>query len=249
LNIPASNRYNYEWTFIHIIDEIIHFAERQVGFDYFRIIHVPGILDMRPYIWRNYSVQPKYTYQFDLSEGEDRLFDRFHSVTKNMIKKAMANNDISISRDRKYIHSILSLTEQRFSDLDIKFRISAKYFEKLLGSNISQNIESIAIFHNGQLVAGNITITDRNNAYAWIGFVNREENISGVWELIFWENIKEYIQRGFTTYELVDANIRRLFKHKSRYGANLVNYYDVSKTSMRGKIALELMKVFKNGDA
>jgi hypothetical protein len=99
------------------------------------------------------------------------------------------------------------------------------------------------------LVAGNITVTDKKSAYAWIGFVDREKNIPGVWELIFWENIKEYIQRGFTTYELVDANIRRLFKHKSRYGANLVNYYDVSKTSMRGKIALELMKVFKNGDA
>jgi hypothetical protein len=165
-----------------------------------------------------------------------------------MIKKATIDSNISISRERKYLYTILSSTEKRFSELDIKFRISAKYFENLLGSKISQNIESIAILHNGQLVAGNITVTDKKSAYAWIGFVDRKKNIPGVWELIFWENIKEYINRGFTTYEIVDANIRRLFKHKSRYGANLVDYYDVSKTSMRGKIAMEFMKLFKNGD-
>ena len=54
----------------HILDEIIHFAEKQIGFDYFRIIHTPAIRDMRPYVLNEYSVEPKYTYIFNLSVGE-----------------------------------------------------------------------------------------------------------------------------------------------------------------------------------
>jgi hypothetical protein len=245
LNIPATNIYNYEMTYIHILDEIIDFAENSIGYDYFRIIHVPGILDMRPFAWRGFSVLPKYTYQFDLREGEEKLYNRFHSVTKNMIKKAENNKYISVSRDLKYILSILSITQARLSNLNIKFRISSEYLNKLLDSSISTNMESIAVIYNEHAIAGNITLTDNTNAYAWIGFVNKEEHIPGIWELIFWENIKEYSRRDYSTYEIVDANIRRLCQHKARYGAQLIHYFDVYKTSVKGEIALKLMNVYK----
>jgi hypothetical protein len=231
LKIPATNRYNYERTFSDIIDHITHLIEKRIGFDYMRIINTPEIADMRPYSWKNYTVAPNYTYRFDLSKDTDDIYNTFHTSTRNAMKKALQNESICISKDRKYLYDILSLVAKRYGDQNKKFGISENYFRNLMDSSVSDNIESIAVINNGRTVAGDITLTDRNNAYAWIGGVSREENIAGAGELILWEKIIEYKQRGFTEYDFVGANTRHICKHKAKFGARLVNYFAAHKTS------------------
>ena len=243
LKIRASNRYNYEWTFINIVNELIQYTERKIGFDYFRILHVPGMLDMRPYVWKGYSIQPKFTYKFDLSGGYEKIYNGFHNVVKNGLKKALNYKDLSISRDIKHAYSILKLAGKIFSEQNIRFRISNEYFEKLIHSSLSNNIECLAVVVNGRMISGSINLTDRNDAYVWVAGVNKEENIPGVGELVLWERIKDYHKRGFIYFDYMDANFERLCKHKARYGANLVNYFGVQKKSVKGKIAFELMNL------
>lgn len=244
LNIPSSNRYNFEQTYIDSIDEIMLFAEKSIGFDYLRLVHTPDIIDMRPYFWKNYYVQPNYTYTFDLTAKNEELYNSFHSSTKNAIKKALDNKDIVISRDTKYTRDILSLVRQRYAAQKRKFKVSDRYFDTIMSSSLSENIESIAIIHKDRTIAGDITLTDQHNAYAWIGSVSREDNFPGVGELVLWEEIKELTGRGFTTYDFVGANTKHIRKHKAKYGAQLVDYFVVHKTSMKGKIALDLMNVY-----
>ena len=246
MNIQSRNNYNYEWTYINIIDEIIQFAEKQIGFDYFRIIHVPEMQDMRPYIWKGFAVQPKYTYKFNLFDGNEKIFNNFHTTAKNKTKLAMKNNEISISRDRMQAYTILSLAERRSYDQKIKFRISTDYFNKLMDTSISNNFESTAIIHEGRTIVGSIDLLDKNNVYAWIASMSKEDYVPGGGELSLWERIKDYHNRGYKTFDMVDANIRRLCKHKSRYGASLVNYYYTYKTSIKGNIALKLINMYNN---
>jgi hypothetical protein len=240
LNIPSSDRYKYEWTYISILDEIIHFAEKEIGFDYFRIIHTPAIKDMRPYVWKGYSFIPKYTYIVDLSKGYDTIHSAFSKAARNKLRKVPDNNHVSILRGPQHADAILSLAEERSHDQGIKFRIHAGYIQKLVESSFAANIESVAAMHEGKTIAGSIDLIDGKNVYAWIGSASKEEIVPGVGELILREKIKDFHNRGFTSLDLVDANIRRLCRHKSRYGADLVNYFEVYKTSLKGKIALGL---------
>jgi hypothetical protein len=242
LNIPAKNRYNYENSYAEIIDEIILFAEKKIGFDYIRIIQTPELSDMRPYTWSNYYVQPGYTYKFDLTRGTADIYEIFHSSTKNAMMKALRKENLLISNDLKYIHDIRSLVAKRYEDQNKKFRISENYLRNLLGTSVSANIESIAIINNRCTVAGDITLTDRNRAYAWIGTVSRNENIPGAGELLLWNKITEYKQRGLSEYDFVGANTRHICKHKAKYGARLVPYFTAHKTSLKGKIALRLLR-------
>jgi hypothetical protein len=239
--IPSSNRYNYEQTYIDVIDEIIFFAEKSIGFDYMRIVHPPGVIDMRPYTWKKFYVHPRYTYIFDLTAKSEELYNHFHPTTKNAVKKAFTNQDIVTSRDKKYAQDVLKLVRKRFTEKKKNFQISDGYFTQLINSSLSDNIESIAILHNDRVVAGDITLTDKKNAYAWIGSVSRDENFRGVGELVLWEKIKEYVGRGCMTFDIIGANRRDIRKHKAKYGAQLVDYYVVQKTSMKGGIALSLM--------
>jgi lipid II:glycine glycyltransferase (peptidoglycan interpeptide bridge formation enzyme) len=197
---------------------------------------------MRPYTWRNYYVQPGYTYKFDLTGSTGDIYDIFHTSIKNAMKKALRNENIYISNDHKYIYDILSLVAKRYKDQNKKFRISENYIRNLMGTSVSDNIESIAIINNRYTVAGDITLTDRNKAYAWIGTVSRDENIPGAGELLLWKKIMEYKQRGLTEYDFVGANTRHICKHKAKFGAKLVPYFTAHKTSLKGKIALKIMK-------
>lgn len=243
--IPSTNRYKYEKTYIDIIDELIQFMEKIIGYDYLRIIHTPDIIDMRPYVWNKYVVRPHYTYKFDITNNIQEIFNNFHSTTKNAIKKAINNNDIVISRDPKYLSDILALVKKRYKDQNRKFNISNNYLENLIDSSLSNNIESISIIHDENTIAGDIAITDRNFAYAWIGSVSRQKIIAGVGELVLWEKIKEYNERGYKSYDIIGANTRHICKHKAKYGANLVIYCVVQKVSLKGNVALTIMNNFK----
>jgi hypothetical protein len=243
--IPAANKYKQENTYLEVIDEIVRFAEVKIGFDYFRIVHPADIVDMRPYTWNRFTVRPVYTYKFDLSGGHEKIYNAFHKSTKNALNKASSSKDISISRDRKYAFEILSLVDKRYAEQNRKFRIGPEYFNALMSDSLKENIEPIAILHDNRVIAGDVTITDRKQAYAWIGSVSRDGEVRGVGELVLWEKLKEYAGRGFHSYDFVGANTRHICKHKSKYGADLVPYYEVHKTSHVGKMAINLLKLYE----
>ena len=243
-NIPVTNRYNHENTYLEITDSFISFIEKKIGFDYFRIIHVPDIVDMRPYAWNGYNIRPWYTYRFDLTAGSEKIYQGFHSTTKNSLNKTLYNDTISISWERKYATIILSLVEKRYKEQNREFNIGNGYFHDLVRSSLNENIEPLAVLYNGNIIAGDISLVDRKNAYAWLGTVNRPADLRGGGELVLWENVKDYSQRGLKTYDFVGANTRHICRHKSKYGADLVMYFEIYKTSSLGSFALKVFNLY-----
>ena len=138
---------------ISILDEIIHFAEKQIGFDYIRIIHTPAIWDMRLYVWNGYSVEPKYRYFFNLCEEEKELYDRFHTTAKNKHKRAISNGTVSIARDRNYAYELISIAGEKSVDQKSTFRIGTNHLKNLMSSSIADKIEAIAAIQNGSTIS------------------------------------------------------------------------------------------------
>ncbi len=240
-NIPASSRYNYERTFNEIQDEITSFSENQIGYDYFGIIHNPKVMDIRAYKNKGFSVNPCYTYIFNLQKGQDWLLSNFHRTTRNALKKADSYNEILISHDPKNAYKILDLLEQRYAEQSLDFKITKNYFNDLKNSSIKNNIEVISAFYQDQLIAGDIALTYKKEGYAWLGTVNRENKITGIGELVLWKKMNDLSKRGINSYDIVGANTPHICKHKSKYGADLIEYFEVYKTSFKGKIVLKLL--------
>lgn len=143
-NIEASNRYNYEKTCNEILDEIMLFSEK-IGYDYFSIIHVPEIKDVRAYKHRGFSFTQLYTYLFNLQNGQDRIFGNFHRPARNILQKAHNNNQLSISHDPTFAIVILELLKLRYAEQSLKFKITKDYFNSLTGNTIKDNIEVISL--------------------------------------------------------------------------------------------------------
>lgn len=244
LIIPASNRYNYERTYNEILDEIISFSKK-IGYDYFSIIHTPEIKDIRSYKNKGFTINPCYTYIFNLQKGQDWILGNFHTTARRELKKANNNEQLSISKDPANAYKIIDILKLRYAEQGLKFGITKSYFNYLISSSIKNNIEVISAVHQDRLIAGDIVLVYKEKAYSWLVTINKQEKIAGVGELIHWEKVKELIQRGISSYDFVGANTPHISKHKSRYGADLIPYFEVYKTSLKGKIALKLLNLSK----
>ena len=71
------------------VDELV---KSELKPSYTFISSSPGLLDVRPFKWSGYHVEPAYTYLLDLSNGETRVWEHFK---KNL------RNDISRTRERE----------------------------------------------------------------------------------------------------------------------------------------------------
>jgi len=243
-NLPSSNRYNAERTFLEIIEEIVKFAKQEIGYDFFRIINTPNINDIRPYKWLGFSVNTSYTYRFELKDDSQKIHDEFHRTTRNVLQKAQKDSSLEITNENKNSEEILKMLRERYRMQGKKFKISSDYFRQLMDSSINENIEVIAVLSDKQFAAGDIALVFKKDAFAWLGTVNRDIKTNGIGELVLWEKIKDLSSRGINTYDIVGANTPHICKHKSKYGADLITYYDVFDTSFKGKVALKLLKLW-----
>ena len=244
-NVPASNRYNYERTYNEILEEIISFSENQIGYDYFGMIHTPEIRDIRSYKNNGFSINPCYTYRFNLQKGQEWIFDNFNKAARNILNKAKSCEKLSVSHEKNNAYNILEMLQTRYNEQNLKFKINQIYLDFLFSSSIKDNIEVISAICQNNFMAGDIVLVFKKKAYVWQRAVKREDNIAGTGELILWEKIKELLQRGIEYYDFVGANTPHICRHKSKYGADLVSYFDVFKTTSRGKIALNLLNLSK----
>lgn len=245
-NIPASNRYNFERTYSEILEEIISFSKNQIRYDYFGMTHTPEIQDVRSYKNKGFSINPCYTYRFNLQKGQEWILENFNGAARNIMKKAKSYEKLSISNETNNAYNILELLEIRYAEQNLTFKINQSYIDLLLASPIKDNIEVISAIYQNHVVAGDIVLVFKKKAYVWQRAIKREINVAGTGELILWEKTKELIQRGIEYYDFVGANTPHICKHKSKYGADLVPYFDVFKTTIKGNIALKSLNISKN---
>jgi hypothetical protein len=241
-SIPAGNRHNYESTYFGILDEIIRFIRKEIGYDYLKIVNSEDLPDMRPYLWQGFQVKPLYSYTIDLTQGMETVHSGIYKKTKNALKQALNNENISISREDRFIDNIITLVGKRYGEQNRKYKISHQYINNLKESSIGEKIEVISILADGEFAGGDITLADKAKAYAWIGSVDRDRKVTGAGERVLWEKMKDYCERGFHSYDIVGGNTRHLCEHKSKYGPELIVYYQVTDTSFKGKISLKLFR-------
>lgn len=242
-SISAGNRHNFETTFWGLIDELLTYVKDNVGYDIIRIFHTINVNDMRAYIWNNYEVQPFYTYSIDLSKGTDAIYNSFYKKTKNSLKAALNNDKLKVCHDQRRVGEIIELVTERYLQQDRKYKVNPEFIKTLFETTVGASIHVISMLFEDKLVGGRITLIDNKRAYAWIGAVSRKHNIKGAGELMYWENIREFVAKGYSHYELVGGNTRNLCEYKSKYNPDLVTYFEVKDSTLKGRLVQNLHKI------
>lgn len=227
--------------YFKLFSQIIEFLER-----YYVIISFTfpfNFIDVRPFLWKNYKGEIRYTYFSDISDLDD-VFSNFDSDIIRRIKKT---DDLSFKidtgKDLNNVETFYNLQELSFRKQHHYFRLTKSQFIDFMKILISKEKAKIyTIYLDQKPVASNIILFDKNIAYYWLAGSDPLYLKTGVNQLLLWEVLKDSRNAGIKYFDFVGANTSTIAKYKGTFNFKLYPYYNLYKET---GILIKFLMLFK----
>lgn len=204
----------------------------------------PNLIDMRPYVWTNYQVTPRYNYVKAI-ENLDLIWSGFKKQLRKNIGNAEKNGVEFEEGDLNSYKFIVESLSMRLEEQELELPVSNEYMMDLYHTFYPTNLRVFISKYKGKQVSGIITTTYKNRISIWVGATQAE--LKGIypvdhlqWKIIEWAN-----KNGLRYCEILGANYPSISYFKSRYNFDLNPYYSVEKKSSLVKIAEGIYKWMK----
>ncbi len=195
----------------------------------------PHIQDVRPFIWRNFKIDVKYTYYLKLPYSKEALTTAIRGKLK---KAAAAGYRAECTTNLTDVHECLIGTENRkgFShQLTIQ---DLELARSLFGDERFRSFVCYA--KDGEPVSSSISILQGNgHAIGWLAGSKSEHLSYGVSQLLLSYELQDLHASGVQTFDLCGANIRSVSESKAAWQGELIPYYGIRVPSYK--------ELFKSG--
>ena len=165
--------------------------------------------DIRPFLWKGYQVNIKYTYVVDMKIKEE-MWNNLEKDTRNLIRQ---HEGIKITTDNRLeFAKMYTLTFLRQS-IDIPVKIEALWllFESMQPDIYTSEDAGVAI------------IKDSKRAYYLLG-ASIQPNQSAY---VLWHALCDQYLKGVKEMDLVGCNSRERGAFKKQFGGRLMPYYGI----------------------
>ena len=169
------------------------------------------------------------SYVIDLNLSEEELWKNLHQKHRNVIRNAM-NKSVKIENGKQYLNTAYQLYDKTLRRSGIK-PVSFNNINKLFDEMID-NVEVFVSFYKDEPQGCAIIPYSRYSAYYIYGG-SVEKPVTGAVNLLHWEAIKYFKNKGSQRYDFAGARINpeegskyeRLQMFKSRFGGTLKTGY------------------------
>jgi hypothetical protein len=196
---------------------------------------VPNFLDVRSFIWENFTAHLWFTYAIDLERPLDEIWASFTKHCRHDIRQLSAYSpEIQQTND---VSSLLGIWRERFPELGIKVPLLSDSYLKELVAAFPQDITVYSLSIDGRLAAASVCCVMQKERYGlWIGGVTARKDL-GVNDYLQWEIVRRAKSEGFKKLDLFGAPTQRISRFKSKFDPVLEPFCYVEKTDALGKIA------------
>ncbi len=202
------------------------------------VIKLPlGVIDVRPFLWRNFSVVNYYTYLKNLG-----LLDYHYTTTKN-IKKASNAGYVCCQEDLNQEN--LKLNLQIFKDLKVYNSAKIKVIQDLITVMNEENyLTSFNCYKEGTLIASNLIFLDKNYKLAYTVLLNKiprtnKDDVHSLLHDFFFTKLKE---EGYEYVDLLGGDMQGIAPFKSRFNAELRPHFQVTYSQKAVRIGQVIKK-------
>ena len=195
---------------------------------YTHVETVPAYDDVRPFIWAEFDVTPRYTYEVDLADGADAVFDALKGNLRSNIRRHEDEDFHVVEGGRDAIDFVLEQIRDRFEAQDKTFTIETDYVLDLYDALGPAGLRPYVGAADGEWLGGILVPSLGDRMYFWQGGGKPEASIP-INDLIHWRIIRDGIDRGVGTYDLTGANTQRIAEYKAKFNPRLVPYYEIER--------------------
>lgn len=207
-------------------------------FDIFSLPFPTQYVDMQEFIWKGYSVEPRYTYQLNLSESEEDLMSKMSSERRKNIKKAQ--------KDRVYSKKTSNLEEAKrlvFGTYENKNLEADKPVLNHIFNTFSSEENSICcVSYNkdNKAIATVFCVFDDDVCYYILGGYDKDKRHEGAGALAMWQAIKIAKEKGLKTFDFEGSMLPSVEKYFRGFGGEMFPFYTVNKNKWKGNLFLSL---------
>jgi hypothetical protein len=219
--------------------------------DYFSVSTSPGLIDARPFIWSDYTVELFYDYLIDMTPGMEVVWDGLKkNLRKNISKertRGLVFREGGVS-DLEYLHGCMI---RRYEKQELEVKVPLPYLKELFSTLGPENMKVLIVEYKQEPLGGLIDLFYKDTAWSWIGNPKGVVETINSTDFLQWEAINHAFKAGYKYYNEVGANTERLCKFKSKFNPKLMIRYSAKKYNLRGQIAekayLALQSYYKLG--
>lgn len=176
------------------------------------------IKDVQPFIWNNYNISLKYTYQIKLDQDPFKLLEQFSSERRKNITKAEKDNvRVELSEDYKQIESLVSKSINR-KDAPVDKNILQKIIRDFSTSNYSY---SFVAYVNNKPSATVFIVHDSKTAYYLLGGFDEFNKHQGAGAICMWHAIQHAKNLGIKTFDFEGSMLPEVEKYFRGFGGDL----------------------------
>ena len=219
-------------------EKIIESVDSSSPFTLFRISCSTRYTDPRPYGWSGFNIKPAFTYRLDLrSTTPDEVLKSFSKSLRREIRNG-DETDISIQTEETAgARRIYEATQSRYTDQGKGFPLSWEFMRDLLEALNDRAQVYTAQSDEEGFLGGIIVLYSNDTAYFWKGGARSSQQNISVNSLLHWRIITDIIddhqsRESIGYYDLHTANTERIVRYKSKFGGELVPYYQIESTGL-----------------
>jgi len=223
-------------------------TERLEGdFHYVLLRHPPMLHDVRPFGWRDWSVDVRYTYLVSLQDVEATWSNFEHSIRKQINKAEKQGIKITESED---IGLFLGLQERSFARQKIAPPLALDrmrtFYERLRARDRCRLFVAEDGF--GHPLSARIVVPGFDTAYDWVAGADPDYYATGATPLLVWTIMKE-LSKTHSYFDFSGANLPSVARFKRGFGGELRSFYItekyssvISKALIKGHLMLKRCK-------
>ena len=197
------------------------------------------IVDMQPFIWKNFKVVPKYTYILDLTISIDNIWKNMSNIRKNDINKAKKDGlQARKTTDNKLIKDLVIKTLNRQ-----EVKVNESYLDKIFFEFANEdNSFSFVTFNDNIPIAASFFIYDSKNVYYLLGGYDDNYRHRGAGAFSIWQAIELAKSMGLTYFDFEGSMIPEIEKYFRGFGGQITPFYTINKAKLPIEILLKFYR-------
>lgn len=206
--------------------------------------------DPRPFVWSELDLDTRFTYHLDVDGSPD---DMLKATSKSLRREIRDGRDLDVAIDVSEtggLKEIFEQTRNRYQDQARGLSLTWDYVRDLAHelSAVDRCRTYVVRDPSGEALTGIVVLYSNDAAYYWLGGTRTTYEGTSLNSLLHWQIVEDIAadnpRETVSTYDLMGANTQRLCRYKSKFGADLVPYYQLESSgpSMRAaKAAYQLV--------
>jgi len=233
----SENNYTAQTELKRMLRLMADFFADKSNADYVDIAFPPDIIDMQPFIWAGFRVEPKYSYGISTAWDEDILFRNMSSERKKNLRDAeRAGYELSLNNQPDAVHALI---DESLKNTAVKS--DSDHLSGILNGNDSWRFWTV-VSRDGIARAATVIVFDRERSWYVAGGYDHKsgDSLAGTWAL--WNAILEVKKRGIRHFDFNGSSVQSIEKYFRGFGGELKpRFRVVSKPGMIG-----ILKNLKN---